>query len=346
MIKKICLDWGNTLCHVTGEYDGPMIDWLEIRLIDGARESVGWMTNKYGPLSVATNAKDSSLEQVLAVMDRMNLSSSFGHIFLPSEIGYGKDDVGYYRNIANELGEEPGGLLMIGDDYQLDVVNAWRAGWQTALFVSGEGYSFRPMPLQQFEAKTWPLLVDQLSAPRPTLQECFAWLQEGHQTFILLHHVQLVAAIAYWLAHHLMLAGEAVDPILAHRAALLHDLDKLVPGRPAEMHGIWGAEEIANRGFEKVAEIVQQHVPVNPETIRFTTREAELVFFADKMAKGNQMVSIKERYDDLVNRYPALSNDRNAIEDILYGTQKDICATLAIESEDLLGTIRTALGFW
>jgi putative hydrolase of the HAD superfamily len=346
MIKKICLDWGNTLCHVTGEYEGPMIDWPEIRLVDGARESVAWLANHYGPVSIATNAQDSSLDQVHSVMERLGLSALFEHVFLPSEIGTSKENVGYYRKIADELGETPESLLMIGDDYQLDVVNACRAGWQTAFFIYGDRNSFRPMPLQQFEAKSWALLVGQLSTPRPTLQECFAWLQESHQTFLLMHHVQLVAVIAYWLAHQLMLAGEAVDPILTHRAALLHDLDKLDPDRPAEMHGVWGAEQIANRGFEQVAEIVRQHVPTNPQSIRFTSREAELVFFADKMAKGNQIVSIEERYDDLINRYPELKKIRYAIEEILYATHEDICSTLAIQNEDLLGTIRTALGFW
>jgi putative nucleotidyltransferase with HDIG domain len=346
MIKAICLDWGNTLCHVTGEYDGPMIDWPEIRMIDGAREAVAFLANQFGALSIATNAKDSSPAQVHAVMDRLDLSAPFGRIFLPAEIGWGKDEVRYYREIAQDLGENPGDLLMIGDDYQLDGVNAWRAGWQTAFFIYHEGNSFRPMPLQQFEANRWPLLVDQLSTPRPTLQECVAWLQEGHQTFLLLHHVELVAAIAYWLAHELMLAGEAVDPILAHRAALLHDLDKLDPDRPDDMHGIWGAEEIASRGFEKVAEIVRQHVPKNQQSIHFTCPEAELVFFADKMAKGNQIVTIKERYDDLVNRYPELKKNRHAIEEVLYATQDCVGSRLAIQGENLVDTIRTALGFW
>jgi HD superfamily phosphodiesterase len=346
MIKGICLDWGNTLCHVTGEYSGPMIDWPEIRLIDGARESVGWLASQFGPLSIATNAKDSTPAQVHAVMDRLDLGGSFGRIFIPAEIGSGKEEVNYYRKIADTLGEKPGDLLMIGDDYQLDIVNAWWAGWQTALFIHGDENTYRPMPLQQFEANRWPLLVDQLFTSRPTLQECFAWLQEGHQTFLLLHHVQLVAAIAYWLAHELMLAGAAVDPILTHRAALLHDLDKLDPDRPDDMHGMWGAEEIAIRGFEEVAEIVRQHVPRNQESIHFTSREAELVFFADKMAKGNQIVSIKERYDDLVDRYPELEKNRHAIEKVLYATQDDIGGRLDIKSEDLVDTIRTVLGFW
>jgi len=120
----------------------------------------------------------------------------------------------------------------------------------------------------------------------------------------------------------------------------------LDPDRPAEMHGVWGAEEIANRGFEKVADIVRQHVPMNPETIRFTSREAELVFFADKLAKGNQIVSIKERYDDLVNRYPALGDNRSTIENVLYATQDDICTKFGIQSDHLVSVIRAALGYW
>lgn len=346
MIKTICLDWGNTLCHVTGEYSGAMIEWPEIHLVDGASEALVRLANEFGPLMIATNAKDSSAKQVQAVMERLGLGKSFARIFLPADMGTGKEDVRYYRKIADALGETPDNLLMIGDDYQLDVVNAWRAGWQTAYFNHGDGNSYKPMPLQQFEANSWPLLIDHLSKPRPSLQECFAWLQGEHQTLMLMHHVQLVAAIAYWLAQRLMLAGEAVDPILTHRAALLHDLDKLDPERPVALHGAWGAEEIASRGYIRIADIVRQHVPFNPTSIRFHSREAELVFFADKLAKGNQIVTIKERYDDLVNRYPALRKDRAAIEEILYAIQDDIGTALAVKGEHLVEKIRAALGYW
>ena len=346
MIKKVLIDWGNTICAITGEYDGPMIDWPEIRLVDGVRTALEKLQQEY-PLYIATNAKESTMEQINAVMEGVDCAQYFTHIFTPAEIGVGKESVDYYHWIANNLGEDPGNLLMIGDDYALDIRNAWEAGFQTALFNPesqlSQGMYF---PVHQYEAAAWLELLDFLRVPRPTLEQSISWLQRESSSFSIWQHVQTVAAIVYWFAGRYRQHGFSVDAVLAHRAALLHDLDKLTPDRPANMHGAMGAAMLREAGFPETGEIVGSHVIANPEELTFTSKEAELVFFADKLVKHNQIVSVNERFDDLEKRYPQNKKFRKAVEPYMTAFQERLCADIGISADEMLSLIKANLAGW
>jgi putative hydrolase of the HAD superfamily len=343
MIKKICIDWGNTICALTGEYSGPMIDWPEIQLFPGAKNALAQLRENFD-LNIATNAKESTTDQINAVMERVECSDYFSHIFTPAEIGFGKEKVNYYHRIAQQSNCAPNEILMIGDDYELDVRNAWEAGWQTAYFNSN---FFEPhgmyLPLHQFEVSSWDEFLIALGTPRPTLQEAISWYQGENASYVLLQHVQTVAAIAYWFAVRLRERKMMVDPILTHRAGLLHDLDKLTPNRPPGDHGEAGATMLREKGFARVAEIVASHVIKTPDKIKLESMEAKLVFFADKLVKHNEIVSIKERYDDLEARYPKNSAYRNEVEPYSNEIQDQLCKLIRIDPQNLLPQIKADL---
>ena len=54
-----------------------------------------------------------------------------GHVFASSEIGWRKPAPEFFRWIENRLGVAPEGLLLVGDDPELDIAAATRAGWQS-----------------------------------------------------------------------------------------------------------------------------------------------------------------------------------------------------------------------
>jgi putative hydrolase of the HAD superfamily len=344
MIKKICVDWGNTLCRVTGEFSGPMIEWPSIELMPGAREALAQLHSIY-PIFVATNAKDSTIDQINAVMERVGLAEFVDHIFTPRELEIGKESPLYFERIAASLECLPDEILMIGDDPAFDIRHAWTAGFQTCLFQSNlPVFSPVHVPIHQYEANSWAELLGLLPVSRPTLKESLSWLQREQGSFLLLQHVQTVAAIAYWFAVRLRENGVMVDSILAHRGGLLHDLDKLIPGRPAAEHGKMGAAMLREMGYPELADIVESHVMTAPEKIRFSTKEAELVFLADKLGvRNNQIGSVKDRLDDLDARYPQNKQFRAVVEAMVMEIQRNLCEQMGIPEEKMLSQIQASL---
>jgi putative hydrolase of the HAD superfamily len=54
-----------------------------------------------------------------------------GHVFASSELGWRKPAPEFFREIEARLGCEPEELLLVGDDPELDIVAARRAGWRS-----------------------------------------------------------------------------------------------------------------------------------------------------------------------------------------------------------------------
>jgi putative hydrolase of the HAD superfamily len=152
-----------------------------------------------------------------------------------------------------------------------------------------------------------------------------AWLAEQGVEGELLAHVHLVARIAEHLARRLAAAGEGVNPILAHRGGLLHDLAKDSAKPAARSHERMAAELLRERGQPELAEIALRHAmwaPVTPGQ-EPQTWEQKLVYYADRIAQHDRLVGIDARMLDVATRRPEL---RARVED--YGA-----AALAQESE-------------
>jgi hypothetical protein len=128
-----------------------------------------------------------------------------------------------------------------------------------------------------------------------------------------LRHSAAVAEIASWVArlgaHH----GRSVDTLLVEAAALLHDVDKIVPpddparGMP---HGDGSADWLARHDHAELGESVRAH-PVTQlmdgaafDRWRATAPiEAKVVAYADKRA-GQRLESMAARFASWERRYP------------------------------------------
>ena len=127
-----------------------------------------------------------------------------------------------------------------------------------------------------------------------------------------LRHVRAVAEVAAWLAFHAVTAGHRVDRALVEAAALLHDVDKILPSDDpirALAHGAGSAAWVTARGHAELAAVIARH-PVT----RLADRDADawldratgeelLVAYADKRAR-QRLVPMAGRFADWTRRYP------------------------------------------
>jgi HD superfamily phosphodiesterase len=135
-----------------------------------------------------------------------------------------------------------------------------------------------------------------------------------------LNHSRAVAEVAGWLALRAREAGACVDGDLVESAALLHDVDKLLPAAdPARRrpHGEGSAAWLARRGHAELGPAVTFH----PVTVLATedrarrlaaaTLEERIVAYADKRA-GQRLESMAARFASWQRRYPDGWSDAEA----------------------------------
>lgn len=135
----------------------------------------------------------------------------------------------------------------------------------------------------------------------PDAQHCLALMEEYGMLANIKDHSMMVAKVAMLLGHGLVGAGRALDLPLVLAGALLHDIAKTqcLDGRCP--HAEKGRDICLELGFRRVADIVAQHVvladfaaPINPINI---------VYYADKRVKHDQIVSLAERRTYIEGRY-------------------------------------------
>ena len=117
-------------------------------------------------------------------------------------------------------------------------------------------------------------------------------------------HSLAVADIATFLARRAEEMGMAVDVPTVRASAMLHDIAKTYcirhGGNHSQLGGAWAMELTGN---PVIACGVTHHVywPFALDLEKYFTPLA--VLYADKRVNHNRLVSIEERFDDLIKRY-------------------------------------------
>ncbi len=182
----------------------------------------------------------------------------------------------------------------------------------------------------------------------PTRTECLALLRDHGVPEHIIDHSIVVERVALFLAGELARTGNETDPELVSAGALLHDIDKmraLAEGRP---HSEMGAETAGRIGYGEVAPIVGQHVRLSDYTDNGAINEAKLVNYADKRVNHEQIVTLDERFEYLMQRYGSASPEaRERIAEMkrLTGVIEDqIFKRLAIHPGDIKELIEEQYG--
>ncbi len=348
----LVFDWGNTLMKVFPSFSGPMADWPEVAEVEGAASALTALKDQYS-LVIATNAVDSTPEQVWQALRRVSLAGYFKAVFTSSELGAKKPESHFFRQIASVLDETADHLVMIGDDYAVDILGAKAAGWKAVWYNPNHQIAPGLLPFQDAEIAALIRLPQALQQLRlPDYTTCLNWLLARSTPYNILDHVQLVAAVAYQLAAWLAQKGVSVDPVITQRGAMLHDLAKIDSIQRNQERGDSGDHArlahdlLIQRGQPILAEIADRHMPyqdpVDPR--RPLTWEQKLVHFADKLSEGAQLVTIADRIQALKARYPQFSEALGGSWPNLLLLQEEICGLLRMTPEELNQQLQKALG--
>ena len=136
MIRAVIFDWGNTLMRDFTEYDGPMVNWPKVQAVPGAIEALEYLHDRY-VLAVGSNAGDSDGELVAQALDRVGMRQYLRHFFTNNELGTAKPDPEFFREILRRIEVLPQEGIMVGDNYEKDIVPAKAVGLRTVWLSAG-----------------------------------------------------------------------------------------------------------------------------------------------------------------------------------------------------------------
>ncbi|PNS09127.1 HAD family hydrolase [Solilutibacter silvestris] len=128
-----------------------------VEFYDDAMEALQRLAARY-PICALTNGN--------ADLERIGIAHLFKGMVTARDFGAGKPDPAIYHHACDLLGAAPANVLHVGDDIELDVIGAQRAGLKTAW-------------INRIDAR-WP---DDARAPDftfTTLSACADWLDTTH----------------------------------------------------------------------------------------------------------------------------------------------------------------------
>ncbi|MBN2240519.1 MAG: NTP transferase domain-containing protein [Dehalococcoidales bacterium] len=131
----------------------------------------------------------------------------------------------------------------------------------------------------------------------PSEAECTAVLDIAGTPENVRRHCRVVAKLAVNWAEALYRTGYGVNVDEVHAAAVLHDIAKGIP-----YHGREGARMLTEHGFGRIGDIISIHQDLVDETDS-ADMETKLVYLADKMVIGEELVSVEKRYNEAFEKY-------------------------------------------
>jgi len=137
----------------------------------------------------------------------------------------------------------------------------------------------------------------------PTREECLMLMERYGMLDNIVEHSLKVAKVALFLSSELNRSGQRIDLRLVEASSLLHDITKTICLRTKEDHTSTGYHLLKGMGYERVGQVVGQHVWLEKKGDSSSVSEEEVVNYADKRVRHDEIVSLDERFNDLKKRY-------------------------------------------
>lgn len=152
-------------------------------------------------------------------------------------------------------------------------------------------------------------------------------------------HSIVVARVAEIITKGLLTAGQNLSLQKVIAGALLHDIGKTACLGNDDDHALMGFEICLSHNLDTIADIVAEHVILKSHSAVLEFSEKEIVYYADKRVNHDQVVSLKERLEYILERYGMNNRARcEAIKqnyDRCRDLEKRIFSQLAFEPEDM-----------
>jgi HAD superfamily hydrolase (TIGR01509 family) len=129
----LLFDWGDTLMRDFKEFNGPMKDWPRVEAVSGEAEMLAALRPDW-TLALATNANDSVEVDIWSALQRVNLHQLLDKVYCFTKIGYKKPSMEFYQYILDDLKLTPRSIVMVGDNYESDVLGANACGMRAIWF--------------------------------------------------------------------------------------------------------------------------------------------------------------------------------------------------------------------
>jgi len=151
-------------------------------------------------------------------------------------------------------------------------------------------------------------------------------------------HSLEVAKVALFISVELNKRGQTIDLGLVEAASLLHDLTKTECLKTKDDHAQTGSQQLKRMGYERVGEVVAQHIWLEKEGDPSCVCEEEIVNYADKRVMHDRIVPLEERFNDLKARYGRSQKAMDYLERLqkeIYGIENKIFFILQIDPNDI-----------
>lgn len=176
----------------------------------------------------------------------------------------------------------------------------------------------------------------------PDMTTCLKLLEQYDILPNVLQHSMQVHKVACALASNLN-GSIAINRDLVCAAALLHDITKSRALKTGEKHDISGKELLESLGYPEIADVVGQHVYLHDTSPHSPLTEADIVYYADKRVMHDEIVTVKERIQDLLKRYGTTPERYNKIlenKDIILIVEQKLARHLKRPIEEIIQSLK------
>ena len=173
----------------------------------------------------------------------------------------------------------------------------------------------------------------------PSIQQCLEFMGRYGMLDNIKAHSIVVATAARLIAQGLREANIDISVATVTAGALLHDIGKTASLNSGQDHSEIGKQICLKHQLYEITPIVAEHVRLNDYTLNGKFSEKEIVYYADKRVKHDQVVSLSERLADILERYGKDHNElRRAIKanfDLCRRIQEKLFSKLPFSPEAL-----------
>ena len=120
-------DWGDTVMRDIPGSQVPMYLWQRVEAMPGIIEALTSIRQNW-KVALATNSVHSGEDEIRKALSRVGLHNYFDKIYCFRKVGHRKPSPEFFEYVMNDLGIEARNIVMIGDNFEIDILGANQSG--------------------------------------------------------------------------------------------------------------------------------------------------------------------------------------------------------------------------